>query len=87
MNETLNNFKITGRKTFIKFLVLLRKDFLDNLENWEIKKLPYFLEALCAYSEDSRCPKEISFGRANGVPIAIGITRRKQIALKTQKLD
>lgn len=52
MNEKLYNFKVTGRKTFIKFLVLLRKDFLDNPENWENKKLLDFLEALSAYSED-----------------------------------
>jgi hypothetical protein len=28
------------------------KDLLDNLENWENKTLPRFLEALNAYTED-----------------------------------
>ena len=37
MNDTINDFKVTDRQTFIKFLELLRKDFL---------------EALCAYTED-----------------------------------
>ncbi len=52
MNETLNEFKVTDRQTFIKFLDLLRKDFLDNSENWENKTLPDFLEALSSYTED-----------------------------------
>lgn len=52
MNETLNDFKVTDRQTFIKFLDLLRRDFLDNTENWENKSLPDFLEALSACTED-----------------------------------
>lgn len=52
MNDTLNDFKVTDRQTFIKFLELLRKDFLDNSESWENKTLPDFLEALSAYTED-----------------------------------
>ena len=52
MNDTLNYFKVTDRQTFIKFLDLLRKDFLDNPESWENKTLPDFLEALSAYAED-----------------------------------
>jgi len=52
MNDTLNDFKVTDRQTFIKFLDLLRKDFLDNPESWENKTLPDFLEALSAYTED-----------------------------------
>jgi len=53
MNDTaLNDFKVTDRQTFIKFLDLLRKDFLDNPETWENKILPDFLEALSAYTED-----------------------------------
>lgn len=34
------------------FLDLLRKDFLDNLANWENKTLTEFLEALCTYIAD-----------------------------------
>ena len=52
MNDTINDFKVTDRQTFIKFLDLLRKDFLDNPENWENKTLPDFLEALSTYTED-----------------------------------
>ena len=52
MNDTLNNFEVTDRQTFIKFLDLLCKDFLDNPESWENKSLPDFLEALNAYTED-----------------------------------
>jgi len=52
MNDTHNDFKVTDRQTFIKFLDLLRKDFLDNPENWENKTLPDFLEALSSYAED-----------------------------------
>lgn len=52
MTNTLYDFKVTDRQTFIKFLNLLQKDFLDNPENWENKTLPDFLEALSAYTED-----------------------------------
>ncbi len=52
MDETLYDFKVTDRQTFIKFLELLRKDFFNNPENWENKTLPDFLEALRAYTED-----------------------------------
>jgi len=52
MTNTLNNFKVTNRQTFAKFLDLLRKNFLDNPEEWENKTIPDFLEALSAYTED-----------------------------------
>ncbi|MFC6096335.1 hypothetical protein ACFPVY_06715 [Flavobacterium qiangtangense] len=52
MNDTLNDFKVSDRQSFIKFLDLLRHDFLDNPESWENKSLPNFLEALSAYTED-----------------------------------
>ena len=52
MNDTLKNFKGTDRQSFINFLDKLRKDFLDNPENWENKTLPDFLEVLSAYTED-----------------------------------
>lgn len=52
MNDTLNSFKVTDRQSFIKFLDLLHKDFLNNPENWKNKTLPDFLEALSAYTED-----------------------------------
>jgi len=52
MNDTLNDIKVTDRQTFIKFLDLLRKDFLDNPESWANKTLPDYLEPLSAYTED-----------------------------------
>ena len=52
MNDTVNDFKVTDRQTFIEFLELLRKNFGDNPENWKNKTLPDFLEALNAYAED-----------------------------------
>ncbi len=52
MNDTLDNINVTDRQTFIKFLDLLRKDFLDNPEEWENKTLSDFLEALSAYTQD-----------------------------------
>ncbi|MFZ1789172.1 MAG: hypothetical protein WAT92_12695 [Saprospiraceae bacterium] len=52
MNDTLTDFKVTNRQSFIKFLDLLHKDFLENPESWENKSLPAFLEALSAFTED-----------------------------------
>jgi hypothetical protein len=52
MNETLDNIKVNDRQSFISFLDLLHKDFLDNPESWENKNLPDFLEALSAYAKD-----------------------------------
>lgn len=52
MDDTFNNFKVTDRQTFIKFLDLLRKDYLTNPDSWENKTLPDFLEVLSAYAED-----------------------------------
>ena len=52
MDDTLNNFKVTDRQTFIKFLDLLRQDYLTNPESWGKKTLPDFLDALSSYAED-----------------------------------
>lgn len=52
MNDTLINFKVKDRQTFIEFLEVLRNDLLNNPENWENKTLPDFLEALRSYAED-----------------------------------
>ena len=52
MDDTLNNYKVTDRQTFIKFLDLLRQDYSTNPDSWENKTLPDFLEALSAYAED-----------------------------------
>lgn len=50
MNDIINDFKVTDRQSFIKFLDLLHNDFLNNPESWENKTLPDFLEALSAYA-------------------------------------
>lgn len=52
MNDSINNFKVIDRQTFMEFLEMLRKDFLDTPESWENKTLPDFLEALTSYTED-----------------------------------
>ena len=52
MTDILSNFKVTDRHTFIKFIDLLRQDFLDNPKNWENNKLDSFLEALSRYADD-----------------------------------
>lgn len=52
MTDTISNFKVTDRQSFIKFIDLLRKDFVDNPESWENKKLENFLEALSSYADD-----------------------------------
>jgi hypothetical protein len=52
MTDTVSNYKVTDRQTFIKFINLLRQDLMDNPESWENKKLDDFLEALSAYAED-----------------------------------
>lgn len=52
MNDTLNDFKVTDRQSFIKFLDLLHKDFLENPDEWENKNLDDFLEAMTRYTED-----------------------------------
>lgn len=52
MDDTLNNFQVIDRQTFIKFLDLLRQDYLSNPDSWENKTLPDFLEALSSYAED-----------------------------------
>jgi hypothetical protein len=52
MTDTISNFKVTDRQSFIEFIDLLQKDFVDNPESWENKKLDDFLEALSSYAND-----------------------------------
>lgn len=52
MNDTLSNFKVPDRPSFIKFIDLLRQDFSANPEGWENKNLADFLQALGSYAED-----------------------------------
>lgn len=50
--RNINDFEVTDRQTFVKFIELLREDFLQNSESWENKTLPDFLESLSSYAED-----------------------------------
>lgn len=52
MTDTVSNFKVTDRQTFIRFIELLRQDLVDNPGSWENKKLDDFLEALSSYAGD-----------------------------------
>ncbi len=52
MSEQISEFKVNNRKDFIEFLVLLRKDFINNPTGWENNTLERFLEALSIYAED-----------------------------------
>ncbi|WP_313385426.1 hypothetical protein [Chishuiella sp.] len=50
--EEINNFDVTNRQSFIKFIELLRQDFLENPNEWENKTIDDFLDAISSYSED-----------------------------------
>lgn len=52
MKEDINSFKVTDRKSFVEFLDLLKKGFVENNESWENKSIPDLLEALSMYAED-----------------------------------
>ena len=52
MNDQLSKIEVTDRKSFVTFLNLLSKDFSENPQEWENKRLEDFLEALSAYTED-----------------------------------
>ena len=40
MKEDINSFMVKDRKSFIEFLDLLKKDFVENNESWENKSIP-----------------------------------------------
>ena len=50
--KTINEFEVTDRMSFVKFLELLREDLKTNSGAWENKSLENFLEALSSYAED-----------------------------------
>lgn len=52
MTDTVSNFKVTDRQSFIEFIDLLRKDFVGNPESWVNKRLDDFLEAMSSYATD-----------------------------------
>jgi len=45
------DMEVKDRKTFIQFLDLLWKDFLENPEDWENITVPDFIEAMEAYTD------------------------------------
>jgi hypothetical protein len=52
MTDALSNLKVTDKRSFCKFIDLLRQDLLENPQSWENKKLDNFLKALSTYAED-----------------------------------
>lgn len=48
--DTPVNFEVSNRNSFIKFIELLRNDFLNN--KWENDNLADYLEAISNYSDD-----------------------------------
>jgi hypothetical protein len=48
----VNEFKVSDRRSFVKFVQLLRQDLSTNKDAWENNTLESFLEALSAYAED-----------------------------------
>ncbi len=52
MNSQPINQQVTDRLSFIKFLVSLHQDFINNGQEWENKTLDGFLEALTRYTAD-----------------------------------
>lgn len=52
MTESLSNYQVTDRRSFINFINLLREDLIKNPSEWENNTLSDFLEALGTYAED-----------------------------------
>ncbi len=52
MIDEMAEFEVSDRNSFIKFLEILRQDFLTNSDSWENQNLDDFLEAMIAYTED-----------------------------------
>jgi hypothetical protein len=50
--HTLYDIEVTDRQSFIKFLELLRQDFLTNPTQWENSTLDNLLQAMASYTED-----------------------------------
>ncbi len=44
--------RIKNRDDFVRFLKCLKKDYLENMENWENKDVGAFLEAMASWVED-----------------------------------
>lgn len=50
--DTPYDIEVTDRQSFIKFLELLRVDYLKNQNEWENATIDKFLEAMSAYTND-----------------------------------
>ena len=50
--ESPYNIEVTDRESFIRFLELLHRDYLNNKTKWENDQLATFIEAMAAYAHD-----------------------------------
>jgi hypothetical protein len=49
---SINEFVVTDRLSFVKFLESLQQDINHNKQAWENKTLEDFIEAMARYAED-----------------------------------
>lgn len=52
MSLEYHKVKVTDRQSFVQFLSLLHKDYLQTGAEWENRDLGSFLEAMVRYTED-----------------------------------
>ncbi|WPO78183.1 hypothetical protein [Flavobacterium sp. KACC 22761] len=52
MKDIINDFEVSDRDSFVKFIELLHDDLLNNPNKWENKTLPDFLESFARYAEE-----------------------------------
>jgi hypothetical protein len=52
--DALDPSAVKDKATFLAFMDALRRDLRDNRGNWENSDLASFLEALCAWTNDSK---------------------------------
>lgn len=50
MNESLHDFLVTDRDSFIRFLGLLIEDFQANRKAWPNDTLEHYLQAMASYT-------------------------------------
>ena len=55
MNLEYHKVEVTDRRSFVRFLSLLQKDYLQNGAEWENRELGSFLEAMVRYNYHPKC--------------------------------
>lgn len=55
------DLNVDDKTSFIKFLILLKEDFIKNGESWENQNLPDFLEAIALYCSPLIKPSQREF--------------------------